>query len=201
MWLEIPTSSWFKDKHERTHGAEPFSCLQCDKRSHCLMIWNSIREVMLVKNHFAQSVTCNLHLAVTWKNMKEPTLINSYSVAYNVTWNSNTLVIWNNTKKFMLVRNLLAAYNVTRDSQLLVIWNNMKERMPVKNHSAAQILLHSPHSHNRSLFSPHHLSMAGNQQNVNLTWISTKHVQRIDTQIEAIYVQCGYLSLILLASL
>ena len=68
--------------------------------SHCLMYWNSTRElVMLVKNHLtAQSVTRNLHLAVTWKNMKELTLMNSYSVAYNVTRNSNTLVLWNNTK-------------------------------------------------------------------------------------------------------
>ena len=106
--------------------------------SHCMITWNSTREAMLVKNHLtAQSVTRNLHLAVTWKNMKEPTLMKSHSVAYSVTRNSNTLVIWNNTEAIHVQYGYLSLSYSTRFILATSIKPGYRRNLVIRDKKAA----------------------------------------------------------------
>ena len=127
---------------------------------------------------------------------KHIVLMNNHLAVQSVTRNSHFLMI-RRTMKELMVQNLSGAYSVIKDSHCLMNWNSIREVMLV-NHLTAQSVTRNLH-------------MAVTWKNMKETTLMKSHsvaysVTRNSSTLvkwnntEAIHVQYGYLSLILLAS-
>ena len=127
---------------------------------------------------------------------KRIVLLNNHIAVQSVSRNSHFLMIWRNMKELM-VQNLSGAYSVIRDSHCLMNWNSIREVMLV-NHLTAQSVTRNLHlavtwknMKETTLMKSHSVAYSVTRNSSTLViWNNT----------EAIHVQCGYLSLILLAS-
>ena len=128
---------------------------------------------------------------------KRKVLLNNHIAVQSVSRNSHFLMIWRNMKELM-VQNLSGAYSVIRDSHCLMNWNSIREVMLVKNHLTAQSVTRNLHlavtwknMKETTLMKSHSVAYSVTRNSSTLAiWNNT----------EAIDVQYGYLSLILLAS-
>ena len=127
---------------------------------------------------------------------KRIVLLNNHIAVQSVSRNSHFLMIWRNMKELM-VQNLSGAYSVIRDSHCLMNWNSIREVMLV-NHLTAQSVTRNLHlavtwknMKEPTLMKSHSVAYSVTRNSSTLViWNNT----------EAIHVQYGYLSLILLAS-
>ena len=128
---------------------------------------------------------------------KRIVLLNNHIAVQSVSRNSHFLMIWRNMKE-LIVQNLSGAYSVIRDSHCLMNWNSIREIMLVKNHLTAQSVTRNLHlavtwknMKEPTLMKSHSVAYSVTRNSSTLViWNNT----------EAIHVQYGYLSPILLAS-